>query len=145
MRSAGLMVFIALLALAIPAGSAGPVDLARPVAAFASADTSGASIIWIPGVQTPSEYIVLGGSPGELVPIETVPGTQFSIDVKGTYATYAVESVVDGVTSDPVVAMVLSGCTRVELNPPGIHDGCDTPTSVPAKLSVEFGILGSML
>jgi len=139
------MVVVALIAILVPSGAAGPVELAQPIVAFASANSTGASLLWVPGPQPADSYIVLGGTPGNLAPIDSVPGTQFSVDVMGNYAAYAIESVTAGMTSNPVVALALNSCTRIELNPPAISDGCDSPANLPAKDSALLDLPGGLL
>lgn len=127
MRFLVLVLLLALLALAMPLGNAGPLDLSRPTAAFAWTSDGTASLAWIPGAIPADDYYILAGQLGDMQRVGLVPGSQFTWTVEGNYTSYAIQSVRNGVASDPVAAVVVGGpsCVRIEWDPPTVHIGCD--------------------
>lgn len=124
MRAARLILAVAMVLLVAQLGAGASTDSERPVAAVAYVQPGGAYLTWAPGAGLPDSYILYGVRDGTFSELTTVPADVLAASVSGTYPTYAVAAVMDGIVTPPTVAPSASqSCVTIDTDPPDVAVG----------------------
>lgn len=141
MRALRLAFLCALLVASVPASLATPSE-SRPIAAAAHVQPGGATLTWVPGPVVPDYFVIYGGEVGaDLSAITTAPPDAVAVSVPAMYPRYAVAAVIDGVASEPTVAVMVRQCATIETNPPGVYTGECPKVARRIVMSTELRVM----
>jgi hypothetical protein len=143
MRTASLVLVVAMIALVVPTGSGSPPDLSKPVAAAAFVEPAQAFLTWVPGPVMPDYYVIYGIVNGTFSNITTVPSDTIQASVASIYPSYAVTAVTNGIESAPTLAVMgEEDCIYVYPTIPPSFSICDVGVGLPVHVGVLIEGMG---